>query len=319
MNTTEKLAKRLLYLPLDVQEKVLLWLAHRGLKPVSEITVERRGNIISLLRRGISKVSTYSYNSPRTKRIRKWIRDAGLYKATESKYKTSWHIGRDHNRVILSTKVLHKFNYENEVKSGVLLGYPLASAKAYAYNRNLKIGDDKIPVIYPGYVFMDSYLKDKYYTPYIFYAIRTDCVKEDALTAKTWADAIKSDVPVLAKWFEKEVEARRKREGKFEQSIKEMYKRENLTIDEIINEYSRGEQTNKQVFSKALVDFLGAQIGNFLFASMCLKIRRRLSKEEKKDKDFIAVLKKGENLYKPGRLVVGERKKRIELSHWLDK
>lgn len=198
------LASRLLYLPLDIHEKVLLWLAYKGLKPVSEITVERRGNTFALAKRGIHKESTYKYNSPNSQRIRKWIRDAGLSIAIKPKFNTSWHVGKDKDKVSLSAKIIRKLDYDNEVKTGLLLGFPEESTKGYAQDRIAKSEEEKIPMIWPSDKFNDPYLKDKYYTPYVFYAIRQDRVREDSQTAKLWADTIRQDIPTLAKWFEKQ-------------------------------------------------------------------------------------------------------------------
>lgn len=202
------LAGRLLYLPLDIHEKVLLWLAYKGLKSVSEITVERRGNVFALAKRGIRKESTYKYNSPSSKRIRKWIRDAGLSIAIEPKFNTSWHIGKDRDKVSLSVKIIHKLDYDNEVKTGLLLGFPKESVKGYAKDRVAKSEKEMIPMIWPGDKCNDPYLKNKYYTPYVFYAIRKDCVVEDSKIAQIWADTIRKEVPLLAKWFEKQEIAR---------------------------------------------------------------------------------------------------------------
>ncbi len=215
MDKQKELASRLLYLPLDIQEKVLLWLAYRGLKPVSEITVERRGNIMSLLRRGVKIVSTYNYNSPKIKRVRKWVRDAGLFRYAEHGHHTSWHVGKDKNNVVESTKILHKFDYENEVKSGLLLGYPEESAKAYARNRGKSENEAMKEMVGTGsLVYKDPYLKDKYYTPYLFYNMPKNRVVEDSKVAQKWADAIREEVPTLAKWFERHETERRKKDQK---------------------------------------------------------------------------------------------------------
>jgi hypothetical protein len=201
MNTKQtNLAGRLLYLPLDINEKVLLWLAYKGLKPVSEITVERRN--MADLRRGIHQ-NTYNYNSPKIKRIRRWLRDAGMFKAIQPKFNTSWHVGLNKNDVILSAKILRRLDYDSEFQSGIILGYPKESARGYAQNRIAKSEKEKVPMLWPGYKYLDPYLKDKYYTNYVFYAIRKDRVKEDSKIAQTWADTIRKDVPLLAKWFEK--------------------------------------------------------------------------------------------------------------------
>ncbi|MFZ2202208.1 MAG: hypothetical protein WAV56_02315 [Microgenomates group bacterium] len=212
----EELAKRLLYLSLDLHEKVLLWLAYRGLKPVSEITVERRNlpQLRRLVRQGKKIVSNYDKNSLKIKRIRKWIHDAGLFYATEPRYPSCWHIGRDKDKVKLSAKILRRFDYESEYQSGILFGFPKKSAEAYAYNRISKLKNDPVPMVRPGGQSLHSYLRNKYYLPYIFFAIRADRIKEDSQVAKVWADTIRQEVPILAKWFEKSEFDRRKKEAR---------------------------------------------------------------------------------------------------------
>jgi hypothetical protein len=202
-----KLSSRLLYLPIDLGEKVLLWLTYKGLKPISEITVSRRGNIMSLLRRGIKRKSTYDFNSSKSNRIKNWIQDAGLYFKPESENDMSWHVGKDKNKVELSTKIIRKFDYENELKSGLLFGFPEESAKAYAHNRIAK-DEKQIPMVWPD---KEHYFDDKYYASYVLYNIPLEHVEKDSQTAKLWADTIRKDVPKLAKWFEKMEKNRRKK------------------------------------------------------------------------------------------------------------
>lgn len=202
-NPQTKLAQRLLYLPLDVREKVLLWLTYKGLKPVSEITAERRGNIMALAKRGIRKESQYNFNSSKSKRIRKWIRDAGLYLEVSRDNDTEWHIGKNKDHASESAKIIRKFDPENEVKSGLLFGYPEASTRAYTSNKGKDFDEiKKIMVGTGGLQYEDPFLKDKYYAPYIFYNMPKNRVKEESQIAKTWADTIRKDVPKLAAWFE---------------------------------------------------------------------------------------------------------------------
>ena len=193
----KKLASRLLYLPLDVHEKVLLWLTHRGLKPVSEITVDRRN--YSQLRKGIFK-SSHDDKGPKIEKIRKWINDADLFYAVEDNYSTSWHVGKDKEKVILSSKIIRQFDYENEYNSGILFGFPKSSATAYAKNR---VKEDSVAIVWPGQMSSHPYLKSRYYLPYIFYAIRADRIKTDSVPAKLWADTIRKEIPRLASWHEK--------------------------------------------------------------------------------------------------------------------
>ena len=204
MNTKEKnLASRLLYLPLDLHEKVLLWLAYKGLKPVSEITASRRGNVFKLLKKGIKPKSNYYFNSSKSKRIRKWIKGAGLFIAIEQGHDMAWHVSKNSDLAKLSTKSLHKLDIKNEIKTGQLFGFPETSIQAYAQNRNKNFDETlKVMVGTGELLYKNEYLKDKYFTPYIFYNMPKNRVKEDSQVAKVWADTIRHDVPKLATWFE---------------------------------------------------------------------------------------------------------------------
>lgn len=185
---------------MDVGEKVLMWLTYKGLKPVSEITVIRRN--LSQLKKGIRN-NDYDFNSSTSKKIRKWLEDANLYFLSESEYPGSWHIGKNLEDVKLSSKVIRIFDYENELVSGKLFGFPPKSVIAYAVNRSLEVPDPNHPILWPGDKFQNSYLKDKYFTPYLIFALDANRIEEDSKVAKTWADTIRDDIPLLAKWYEK--------------------------------------------------------------------------------------------------------------------
>lgn len=211
MKSNQKsLASRLLYLPLDTTEKVFLWLTYKNLKPVSEVTAVKRNK--ALLHRLMcdkefrkSYKNPYNFNSRNSKRIRKWIRDAGMVVLTKG---IEWHVGREKEKVIESLKTIRKFDYQNEIKSGSLFGFPEASVKAYAHNRIAK-KEDQISMIMIGKErFSNDFLKDKYYAPYVLYGIPENLVAKESQIAKKWADTIRQDVPLLAKWFEKEEFAR---------------------------------------------------------------------------------------------------------------
>lgn len=220
MNTiNQQLANRLLYLPLDLDEKVFLWLTYKGLKPVSEICAEKRNHLnirkMMMYKKYREKYkSTYSFTSPKSKRIRKWIKDAGIIVMPEKQGCMSWHIGKDIEKVKLSIKILRKFDYENELKTGLLFGFPEASVKAYAKVRNETDDQIRAQMIWPGNNYNHPYLKGKYFTHYILYAIRRDRVELDCLVAKKWADTIRHDVPKLATWFEAKEKRRTVKESR---------------------------------------------------------------------------------------------------------
>ena len=297
MNTSESnLAIRLLYLPLDLNEKVLLWLSYRELKPVSALTTTRR-NLPELRQEKIR--SPYSVSSHRIKRVKKWIRSAGLFHATEPKNPSSWHVGKNKDKVALSAKIIYRLDYQSEVQSGLLFGYPEMSVKAYARNQVAKLGETQIPIVWPGHKFFHPFLKDKYYTAYLSYAIRSNRIKEDSRTAKLWADTIRSEVPILAGWYETAVASRQKEESKFITTWKTRIKRDNQTPSEIIAEYSQGAKSITEILLNAVSEFTNSHLGEFQFASICYLLKKRALTFKKKDKQLAAILALGESVYVP--------------------
>jgi hypothetical protein len=211
----QKLANKLLYLPLDLNEKVLLWLAHKGIKPVSEITVERRN--LAQLRKGI-RSPDLGFDHPKIIRIKKWIQDAGLYTQIEKEYSSSWHVGKDETLVKKSEQIIRQFDYDNELESGKIFGFPKNSVKAYAHNRVAKTPSEEVKMV-PPIDFSNQFLKDKYYTAYMMFAVDARFLEHDSQMAKLWADTIRADLPLLAKWYEAKIEKRRKRQEKMQTNL----------------------------------------------------------------------------------------------------
>ena len=115
MKSNSKLARRLLYLPLDLGEKVLLWLTFRGLKPVSEITIVRRNfpELRRQLRSGKRKIE--KPNKVYLDRTKTWLEDADLAFIAEPDSIT-WHIGKDKAQVEQSAKILYRQDYQSKNK-----------------------------------------------------------------------------------------------------------------------------------------------------------------------------------------------------------
>lgn len=197
--TQDILAKRLLYLPLDLNEKILLWLTYKRIKPVSEITVVRRN--FTKLKLGI-RTPDLKNNDPRLIRIKKWIKDANLKVIPERNSTISWHVGKDVEKVKRSVKIIRKYDYDSEIESGKLFGFPEKSVEAYAKNRVAKSEKEEIPMEMAIYS-LNPFFKNKKFTQYAMYSMRTDSIKEESEIAKKWARCIQKDVPTLAKWFEK--------------------------------------------------------------------------------------------------------------------
>lgn len=288
----KKLASRLLYLPLDLNEKVLLWLTYRGLKPVSNIYVKRRN--FSLLRKG-NVARGPAVDQKKKREIRKWIKDAGLFCLTKE---NDWYVGKNSEKVKLLTKTIDRFDSESEYETGTLLGYPRNSVKAYAFNRKAKLGQKQIPMI--GSLLSDySALRNRYFAPYVMFSIRADSIKEDVKVAKLWADTIRKEVPLLAKWYETKENEQKKREKKLNLDIELIARRKKQTVSEILDEYSVEDGEKKQVLLKAVTEFFSNYISEFQLASICWAIKKKLSRQEKTDEEFLEILEAGRGLWKP--------------------
>ena len=204
-----KLANRLIYLPLDPIEKVLLWLTYRHLKPVSEISVTRRKGLKNKKRPNVA----FDKNSFGVKKIKKWISDAGLVYSSEPKYPSAWHVGQNKKDVSDSVTKIRKFDYESELKTGLLFGFPIKSVQAYAKNNNLEDKNDPTNIIWPGDKYTHSKTKNKSYTPYLIYAVSLESSEIDLKVAEEWANCIRSELPILAKWYEKKELIRKQKLG----------------------------------------------------------------------------------------------------------
>lgn len=312
----DELSKRLLYLPIDLHEKVLLWLTYRGLKPVSVISINRRN--LKLLHRGIKTL--YNENDPKTIRIKKWIYNAGLFLEIEDGRPGSWFIGKDKNKVVFSAKNIRKFDFESETKLGLLFGYPKESIETYAKNRTLRLGENPIPMVWPGHQSLHPELKEKYYLPYLTYALKADRVEEDSQTARIWADTIRKEIPILAKWFEKHDYKRRKKEGKWNDKWILTAKRDNQTVEQIITEYSMKATCHKEILLIALQEYLDNILNDFQFASVCYELRKKIKSTRQRDNLLHEILKEGEAVYDQKRNTKLEtiRARTIKIQNWFD-
>lgn len=205
--TKNKLGSRLIYLPLDPVEKVLLWLAYRHLKPVSEISVTRRSK--SKIKK---RVTNFNESSPKIKRIKMWIKDAGMFYMPEKEYPSAWHVGHNKKDVSESATTIRKFDYKSELKTGLLFGFPNKSVQAYARNNNPKTNNESTTIIWPGDKYLHPKTKDKTYTPYLIYAVNLDSSPTDLKVAEKWANCIRTELPLLAMWYEKKELIRKQKE-----------------------------------------------------------------------------------------------------------
>jgi hypothetical protein len=209
MTLQNNLANRLLYLPIDLNEKVLLWLTYKGQKPVSNIVALRRDRKYLRLKlthpemASIYKKKEFDYNSESSVRLRKWITDADLQLVTKTPPDSDWYVGKNISDVQTVANSIQIFDQDHQIITGTFLGFPQDSVIAYAQNlhKDWKIVEQMMTgtgKLLQG----NDFLRNKYYTPYIFYSMTKSGVKGESQVAKRWADTIRKDIPRLAKWFE---------------------------------------------------------------------------------------------------------------------
>ncbi|HCQ31040.1 TPA: hypothetical protein DIU27_01465 [Candidatus Collierbacteria bacterium] len=284
----QKLSRSLLFLPIDLLDKVFLWLAYRELKPVSEISLTRQKR---------------KSNKENLLRIEKWLRVAGLHSSPEKGNCTSLHVGKDMEKVLLSSVILRSTDYDNEIKTGILLGYPEASVKAYAINRNLELGQNPEPLIYPGFYMIHENTKSIDYLPYLVYAATTRNLSKELSVAKKWAQLIRTETPILAKWYEdyffRRNVVRTKIRTKWIKKL-ELYE---LPMLKLFSRYTNITDDPKQKILLILSDFYEDLLDEFQVASMGNMILQELPKEEKDCRELTQILKRCMRMYQSGKRV----------------
>ena len=166
-----------MYLPVSILSRVELWLTYRGLKNASSIQLRQK----------------FSKNSSATKRVMKWITEAGLFFEIDAKNKELLHVAKS-QELVQKMKVLHwSENKKDIVFRGIQYGFPKEAVHSFSKDHttvNTFTCQDvtKFP-----------------WKPYVRYMVRIGHEREDSLVAKKWAEVIRYDVPVLADWFEQKL------------------------------------------------------------------------------------------------------------------
>lgn len=196
MKNNNVIKDRLLKLPLDPGEKVLLWLTFIGQKPVSDIHVLIRDK--EKLRKGefTSKNSDIESNLVE---IKTWITDAGLIYEIEKEHPTAWRVGKDKTQIIKSIDYLHNSNKDKQIELGLIFGYPKNSVEAYVNNQETTY-EQFIQIMIPPRGIEGE--NSEYFWPYAIFAISKSHQDEGVKLAKLWADIIRNDLPELAKLYE---------------------------------------------------------------------------------------------------------------------
>lgn len=215
----ENLKKRLLNFPINLQDKVEIWLILRDLKPATDIFLKK--TLINKIDRS-TKVTQRNL-----KIVENFLKDNNLFYKTIDQY----------NHGQLKIKVGHKYYYvnftffdkiffvskkEDFVESlykawtdlrgvfepsvnrqlGILYGFPKEAVEEY-----VKAWSDpkvkSLPDNLEKAIEFHKRHKGEYWESYVSYIIRKGHDEEDTQVAKRWADCVRNEFPELALKFEK--------------------------------------------------------------------------------------------------------------------
>lgn len=166
-STFKPLSSSLLYLPLNIQSRVELWLTFKSLKPVSAISFR---------------------NPSKTARVFSWLDRANIKYTLDTKRPEIAYVSKDISLAREAMRIMWSKKLVDEIKKGELFGYPKKATKAYASREPMST---ITPQSFPNYWFA-----------YMRYSVRESYETEDSQVAKKWADCIRKDIPTLAAWFE---------------------------------------------------------------------------------------------------------------------
>lgn len=175
---TASLSSKVLYLPLNIQSRVELWLTYKNLKTASLIILRD--------------------HKTKTKTIFNWLKDANLNFIVNPKNLNQIFVSKNQETCQSLQKIWGINTPKTEYQKGILLGYPEKTVKAFSLysqhpNRKDYLTNIKDPSFPKNHI---------YYYPYITYTLRKNHEIEDSRIAKIWSDCIRKDLPKLASWYE---------------------------------------------------------------------------------------------------------------------
>jgi len=176
----KNLNNRLLYLSAMRLSRIEFWLTYRGLKKASTTPLRNK----------------FTTANTATKKIIKWLEDAGLHYIVDNKNKGMIHISKNKDLAEKMAKLQWSEKPQDIIFRGLQYGFPEKAAKAFA-NDIESMGD---------YGEVRKTIKKYPHWHYARYRVRIGHEAEDLQVAKKWANCIRKEVPRLAKWFEKEME-----------------------------------------------------------------------------------------------------------------
>lgn len=139
----------------------------------------------------------------RLHRVLSWIKDAGLYSQLDplAPKKNIFIVSKD-PLVIRKIAKMKPPSYDNDQKKdtydiGILLGFPPRAVKAYANSK-----DPSIELV--DSLGKNSPVKNTPEALYANYGLTKGYEKEDIMVARKWMESIRTDIPKLARWYERE-------------------------------------------------------------------------------------------------------------------
>jgi len=162
---------------LEPNPKIDLWLAYKGIKPVSIV---------------------YELTSSKTikNKLLDWCKKVGLY-IEKNADTANYVVGKNELLVKEVNESLLKTTEEAIIRKCELLGYPVETALSAC--RNFLPDNDKYP---KGISISNNFFESKIpWWEYVRYIVREGHEVEDSLVAKKWHDTIEKDLPKTHKLF----------------------------------------------------------------------------------------------------------------------
>jgi hypothetical protein len=191
----EEIRSSFLQLPKSINQKELIWLVYRDLKPLSSISTDFDWSQNSL-------ANKERFNLKDEKDFVDWLKEAGILYTLSQRNGNTIHLSKD--PVLLSKNQELELNESVDAHTfrGISYGFGEENSKAYALaiQKTPTFPSDTIihTIMVPEIISKDWY-------PYAAFLVRRNYELEDALPAQKWAEIIRSEVPQVAKDYETQV------------------------------------------------------------------------------------------------------------------
>jgi len=171
---------------LDPNPKIDLWLAFKGIKPVSS-------------------VYEMSNSEEFKKKLSDWCGEAGLY-IEKHPNSPNFLVGKEEKNVKELSRILFSEKEEDIVRKCELYGYPVETALATVRNFN----PEKTTYPEGASIRSDNFEGKMPWWEYVRYVVRKGHEFDDSLVAKKWYETIKVDLPKTHLQFVKSMQELRR-------------------------------------------------------------------------------------------------------------